>query len=80
LQEIVTAEDGIQVGGYVENHGKALFQLAKDRGLEGIIAKRKTSRYQAGRRSPDSLKIKSRLQQEFVVCGFTEGKRKSQAF
>jgi bifunctional non-homologous end joining protein LigD len=74
LQRIITAQDGIQVGGYVENHGKALFQLAKDRGLEGIIAKRKTSRYQAGRRSPDWLKIKSRPQQEFVVCGFTEGK------
>jgi bifunctional non-homologous end joining protein LigD len=26
------------------------------------------------RRSPDWLKIKSRPQQEFVVCGFTEGK------
>jgi bifunctional non-homologous end joining protein LigD len=74
LQRIITAQDGIQVGGYVENHGKALFQLAKDRGLEGIIAKRKTSRYQAGRRSPDWLKIKPRPQQEFVVCGFTEGK------
>jgi bifunctional non-homologous end joining protein LigD len=32
LQEIITAKDGIQVGGYVENHGKALFQLAKGRG------------------------------------------------
>jgi bifunctional non-homologous end joining protein LigD len=74
LEQIITAQGGIQVGGYVENHGKALFQLAKDRGLEGIIAKRKTSRYQAGRRSPDWLKIKSRPQQEFVVCGFTEGK------
>ena len=74
LQQIITAQDGIQVGGYVENHGKALLQLANDRGLEGIIAKRKASRYQAGRRSPDWLKIKSRPQQEFVVCGFTEGK------
>jgi bifunctional non-homologous end joining protein LigD len=80
LQQIITAEEGIQVGGYVENHGKALFQLAKDRGLEGIIAKRKTSRYQAGRRSPDWLKIKSRPQQEFVVCGFTEGKGSRQHF
>jgi bifunctional non-homologous end joining protein LigD len=74
LQEIITVEDGIQVGGYVENHGKALFQLAKEKGLEGIIAKRKTSTYQVGRRSSDWLKIKSRPQQEFVVCGFTEAK------
>jgi bifunctional non-homologous end joining protein LigD len=74
LQEIITPVAGIQVGGYIENRGKALFQLAKEKGLEGIIAKRKTSSYQAGRRSLDWLKIKSRPQQEFVVCGFTEGK------
>ncbi len=74
LQEIITAENGIQVGGYVENRGKALFRLAKEKGLEGIIAKRKSSIYRPGKRSPDWLKIESRPQQEFVVCGFTEGK------
>ena len=80
LQEIITAIDGIQVGVYVENHGKALFQLAKEKGLEGIIAKRKSSVYRPGRRSPDWLKIKSRPQQEFVVCGFTEGKGSREHF
>ena len=42
--------------------------------MEGIIAERKASTYQAGRRSPDWLKIKLRPQQEFVICGSTEGK------
>jgi bifunctional non-homologous end joining protein LigD len=42
--------------------------------MEGIIAKRKTSVYQPGKRTSDWLKIKARLQQEFVVGGFTEGK------
>jgi bifunctional non-homologous end joining protein LigD len=74
LREIITPVDGIQIGDYVENHGKALFQIAKEIALEGIIAKRKSSTYRAGKRSPDWLKIKSRPQQEFVVCGFTEGK------
>jgi bifunctional non-homologous end joining protein LigD len=74
LEEIIAAVPGIQVGGYVETRGKDLFQLAKEKGLEGIIAKRRTSTYQPGRRSPDWLKIKSRPQQEFVVCGFTVGK------
>jgi bifunctional non-homologous end joining protein LigD len=74
LEQIITPVSGIQVGGYVENHGKDLFALAKDKGLEGIIAKRKASVYQPGKRSHDWLKIKSRSQQEFVVCGFTEGK------
>ena len=74
LQEIITPLDGIQVGGYLEKRGIDLFQLAKEKGLEGIIAKRKGSTYQPGRRSPDWLKTKARPQQEFVVCGFTEGK------
>jgi bifunctional non-homologous end joining protein LigD len=74
LQEIITPVAGIQVGGYIEKRGIELFHLAKEKGLEGIIAKRKTSTYQLGRRSPDWLKIKARPQQEFVVCGFTEGK------
>jgi bifunctional non-homologous end joining protein LigD len=80
LQEIVTAVDGIQVGGYVESRGKYLFQLAKERGLEGIVAKCKTSIYRPGKRSPDWLKIKSRPQQEFIVCGFTEGKGSRKRF
>jgi bifunctional non-homologous end joining protein LigD len=74
LEEIITPVPGIQVGGYVEQRGVALFRLAKEKGLEGIIAKRKTGIYQPGKRSADWLKIKSRPQQEFVVCGFTEGK------
>jgi len=74
LEEIILPVDGIQVGGYIENRGKDLFDLAKEKGLEGIIAKRKRSTYQPGRLSSDWLKVKSRPQQEFVVCGFTEGK------
>jgi hypothetical protein len=59
---------------YVENRGIDLHRLAKEKGLEGIIAKRKASTYRPGKRSPDWLKIKARPQQEFVVYGFTEGK------
>ena len=77
LQQIITPVDGIQVGGYIENRGIDLYRLAKEKGLEGIIAKRKTSIYGPGKRSLDWLKIKSRPQQEFIVCGFTEGKGRS---
>jgi bifunctional non-homologous end joining protein LigD len=40
-------------------------------GLEGVIAKRKTSVYEAGRRSGAWLKIKAQNQQEFVIGGYT---------
>jgi bifunctional non-homologous end joining protein LigD len=69
---------GIQLGSYVEDEGKALFNLTKEKGMEGIIAKRKDSIYRPGKRTSDWLKIKARLQQEFVVGGFTapKGSRK----
>ena len=47
---------------------------SKQRGDEGIIAKRLGSRYEPGRRSPDWIKVKNLRTQEVVVGGWTEGK------
>src|SRR6201988_2882208 len=78
LERILKPKAGIQLGSYVEAEGKALFNLTKQKGMEGIIAKRKDSIYRPGKRTSDWLKIKARLQQEFVVGGFTapNGSRK----
>jgi bifunctional non-homologous end joining protein LigD len=78
LEHIIKPVSGIQLGSYVQNEGKALFQLVQEKGMEGIIAKRKDSIYRPGKRTSDWLKIKARLQQEFVVGGFTapKGSRK----
>ena len=53
--------------------GAALLQAAGEQGLEGVVAKRATSTYQAGRRSPDWRKLKLKLRQELVIAGFTRG-------
>lgn len=42
-------------------------------GLEGVIAKRKDSRYVPGARSSDWLKLKLERQQEFVIGGYEPG-------
>jgi bifunctional non-homologous end joining protein LigD len=78
LERVLKPAPGIQLGQYVEAEGKALFALTKEKGMEGIIAKRKDSFYRPGKRTSDWLKIKARLQQEFVVGGFTapKGSRK----
>jgi bifunctional non-homologous end joining protein LigD len=78
LKKILKSTAGIQLGSYVETEGKALFGLTKGKGMEGIIAKRKDSIYRPGKRTSAWLKIKARLQQEFVVGGFTapKGSRK----
>ena len=78
LERILKPTTGIQLGSYTELEGKALFNLTKEKGMEGIIAKKKDSLYRPGKRTSDWLKIKARLQQEFVVGGFTapKGSRK----
>jgi ATP-dependent DNA ligase len=52
------------------------WEYARERGWEGVIAKRRGSIYEP-RRSPNWLKMKVELSQEFVVGGFTDpqGKR-----
>ncbi len=53
--------------------GRALVDATRDLGLEGIVAKRADSRYEAGRRSRAWLKVKHRATQEFVVGGWLPG-------
>ena len=53
--------------------GEALLEAAKQQQLEGIISKRLDSRYLAGKRTRDWLKIKTHHEQEFVVAGYTKG-------
>jgi bifunctional non-homologous end joining protein LigD len=54
--------------------GEALFAAAGEQGLEGVVAKKRDSRYQAGRRTREWLKVKTHQEQEFVVAGYTRGK------
>jgi len=51
-----------------------LLAAAKKHGLEGIIAKRIDSPYQAGERSSTWVKYKTNLGQELVIGGYIPGK------
>lgn len=53
--------------------GEALLATAMAQGLEGIVAKRRQSRYQEGARTSDWVKVKVRCEQEFVVAGWLPG-------
>jgi bifunctional non-homologous end joining protein LigD len=70
LSLLVPARGVIQYGGHVLEHGEAFYDAACEERIEGIVAKRVTSRYTAGR-SPDWIKIKCQLRQEFVIGGYT---------
>ena len=59
---------------HASEDGVALHAAAMASGLEGVIGKRKDSRYESGKRSALWLKIKPTLTDDFVVGGYTRGK------
>ena len=54
--------------------GQQLLDSARQTGLEGVVAKKGTSKYES-RRSDCWVKLKVVSQQDFVICGFTKGAR-----
>jgi bifunctional non-homologous end joining protein LigD len=53
--------------------GDALLAATRERGLEGVTAKRRDSCYEPGRRSSAWIKVKNRRSQELVVGGWLPG-------
>jgi bifunctional non-homologous end joining protein LigD len=53
--------------------GADLVAVSKQHGLEGVVAKRRESRYEPGKRSPAWRKIKNVRRQEAVVGGWKPG-------
>ena len=55
---------------YIQKQGTALYGLAKERNLEGVVAKRRVSLYYPGKRTRDWIKFKYLKDDDFVVCGY----------
>ena len=55
-----------------DGRGTALYALAEQQNLEGVVAKQKGSLYYPGKRTKDWLKIKNLKDDDFVVCGYIE--------
>ena len=49
LASLLVTSDGVRYSDHYEEHGKALFEIARNKGLEGIVAKRRS---QLLRRAP----------------------------
>ncbi len=56
-----------------DGDGAVLLASTRTQGLEGLVAKRRSSTYVPGRRSPDWVKVKHLLRPSAVVCGFKPG-------
>lgn len=70
LQELIDPRAEIMPSLAVEGQGKVLFETTRAREMEGIVAKRKDSRYQLDTRSDNWLKIKHWKQTDAVILGY----------
>jgi bifunctional non-homologous end joining protein LigD len=59
---------------HFETSAEEMLRAARDQGLEGVIAKRRDSRYEAGKRSGSWAKYRLNRGQELVIGGYVPGK------
>jgi bifunctional non-homologous end joining protein LigD len=72
LRRILPELPHIKYSSHREGQGQELYRLAQKFHLEGIVAKHRDSPYVSGVRTQYWQKIKTVLQQEMVVGGFTD--------
>jgi bifunctional non-homologous end joining protein LigD len=73
LRDSVRFDTPYRVSDFVED-GQSLFDAAREHGLEGIMAKKKDSKYLPGKRTDCWFKIKIRQSSEVFIIGYTKGK------
>ena len=79
LRGIVAASEVLRYSDHHVGQGTALFHAAKQKGLEGIVAKRRSSHY-IQKRSREWLKMKITQRQECVIGGYTDPKGSREHF
>ncbi len=73
LHRVLRPTNQVRLVDYFEDDGKTVYKAAVDSGLEGVIAKKKTSTYRPGR-SGDWLKVKAMKSDDFVIGGYSAAK------
>ncbi len=73
LQQVLSPNERLHFSEHIPDQGEALYEAARSKGLEGIIAKLKNSTY-AGARTSTWVKLKIVSEVDAVVAGYTEGR------
>lgn len=74
LQPFISENSQIVIN-RTECKGQEFLKAVKAQGLEGVVAKRKKSRYHPGALTKDWVKIKPSLDEDLLVCGFVRKSR-----
>lgn len=79
LRQVLSQNESVRYSEDYPANGNALFKVAKQKGLEGILAKKRNSCYEE-RRTHEWLKIKITQSVDCVVGGYTEPEGSRQYF
>lgn len=71
LKQVLPHTSLLRYSEHIEEKGIALFNKAKQAGLEGVMAKRAAGLYYSGKRTREWLKFKAVNEQEVVIVGYT---------
>jgi len=70
LQQVLKETPRIAISKVIEEKGIELFEITKQQGLEGVIAKKKQSKYFYGKRTKEWIKFKNMIDDDYVVLGY----------
>ena len=73
LQESLREGSNVLLCDFIEEKGESYFNLVLEKGLEGVVAKRKDSEYEEGLRTGSWLKIKKLKTCDCIIFGYTRG-------
>ncbi len=73
LEAMLVPGDRVRLLDAFDTDGIAAYEAATALGIEGIVAKRRSSTYQEGRRTKHWLKVKATQSEDFVVGGYIGG-------
>jgi len=74
LAEILTPGGPVRYSEHFQADGHDVLEAARQHGLEGVVGKKASSKYES-RRSSDWVKWKVTDTSDFVICGYTSGDR-----
>jgi bifunctional non-homologous end joining protein LigD len=73
LDELLAdAGDELRISRWFDD-GDGLLRIAREHGLEGVLAKRRSSAYAPGKRNGNWIKVKIASEDVFPIVGFTRG-------
>lgn len=70
LDKLIKENERISISRYIEEKGTDLFELTTENNLEGIVAKRKDSKYYFDKRTKEWIKCKNMIDEDYAIVGY----------